>query len=66
VAWCCRPFAALPSGLRALAAIVLPGHSVRRYGWHVRAALSPRRGEGVREATEAFNARLERSAAGPA
>ncbi len=66
VAWCCRPFAALPYALRALAAIVLPGHSVRRYGWHVRAALSPRRGEGVREATEAFNARLERSAAGPA
>ena len=66
VAWCCRPVAALPYLLRTVAATVLPGHSVRRYWWHVRATLAPRRGEGVREAAERFNAELERPAAGGA
>lgn len=63
VALLCRPFAAWPYLLRALAAIVLPGHSPRRYWWHVRATLAPNRGEGIREAAEAFNAQLEPPAA---
>jgi len=42
--------------LRALAALVLPGHDARRYAMHVRASLAPGRGEGVREAAEALNA----------
>lgn len=66
VAWCCRPVAAAPYLLRAIAATVLPGHSVRRYLWHVRATLAPRRGEGIREAAERFNAELERPAGGTA
>src|ERR1035438_5634068 len=36
--------------LRALAALVLPGHSPRRYWRHVTATLMPGRGEGLREA----------------
>jgi GT2 family glycosyltransferase len=35
--------------LRALAALVLPGHSARRYWRHVTATLRPDRGEGLRE-----------------
>jgi GT2 family glycosyltransferase len=66
VAWCCRPVAALPYLLRALAATVLPGHSVRRYWWHVKAILAPHRGEGIREAAEEFNAQLEQPAGGAA
>jgi N-acetylglucosaminyl-diphospho-decaprenol L-rhamnosyltransferase len=62
VAACCRPVAALPYVLRAVAAIALPRHSARRYWWHVRATLAPRRGEGIREAAEAFNAGLEQPA----
>jgi GT2 family glycosyltransferase len=41
--------------LRALAALVLPGHSARRYWRHVVAAISPARGEGLREAAERYN-----------
>ena len=41
--------------LRALAALVLPGHSARRYWRHVTATLSPGRGEGLREAAEEYN-----------
>ena len=44
--------------LRALAALVLPGHDPRRYWRHVTAALMPGRGEGLREAAEAYNAGL--------
>jgi len=66
IAWCCRPVAALPYLLRAVAATVLPGHSVRRYWWHVKATLAPRRGEGVREAAEQYNAQLEQPASGTA
>ena len=62
VAWACRPLAAWPYLLRAAAALVLPGHSARRYWWHVRAILAPGSGEGIREAAEAFNA--ERAARG--
>ena len=41
--------------LRALAALVLPGHSARRYWRHVTATLRPERGEGLREAAAAYN-----------
>lgn len=41
--------------LRALAALVLPGHSSRRYWRHVTATLWPARGEGLREAAERYN-----------
>jgi GT2 family glycosyltransferase len=41
--------------LRALAAMVLPGHSAARYRRHVSATLHPRRGEGLREAAERYN-----------
>ena len=40
---------------RALAALVLPGHDPKRYMLHARQALRPRRGEGIREAAEAYN-----------
>jgi N-acetylglucosaminyl-diphospho-decaprenol L-rhamnosyltransferase len=50
-----RPLLALPYLLRALAALVLPGHSARRYWLHARQALRPGRGEGIREAAEAYN-----------
>ncbi len=43
--------------LRALAALVLPGHSPRRYWRHVTATLMPNRGEGLREAAEEYNGR---------
>jgi GT2 family glycosyltransferase len=38
--------------LRALAALLLPGHSARRYGRHAYHSLFPGRGEGLREAAE--------------
>ena len=41
--------------LRALAALVLPGHSAARYWRHVTASLWPGRGSGLREAAEAYN-----------
>ena len=41
--------------LRALAALVLPGHSPRRYWRHVTATLWPARGEGLREAAAEYN-----------
>jgi hypothetical protein len=53
-----RPLLALPYLLRALAAVVLPGHSPRRYWLHARQALLPDRGEGIREAAEAYNRRI--------
>lgn len=46
---------ALPYALRALIAIALPGRSPRRYMRHVTATLRPGRGEGIREAAEAYN-----------
>jgi N-acetylglucosaminyl-diphospho-decaprenol L-rhamnosyltransferase len=42
-------------GLRALAALVVPGHSPRRYWRHVTATLFPARGEGLSEAAERYN-----------
>jgi hypothetical protein len=43
--------------VRAVAALVLPGHDPRRYLTHARAALCPSHGEGLREAADAYNAR---------
>jgi hypothetical protein len=53
-----RPLLAFPYLLRALAALVLPGHSSRRYWLHARQALLPNRGDGIREAADAYNRRL--------
>jgi N-acetylglucosaminyl-diphospho-decaprenol L-rhamnosyltransferase len=53
-----RPLLAWPYLLRALAATALPGHSPRRYWLHARQALRPGRGEGIREAAEAYNRSL--------
>jgi N-acetylglucosaminyl-diphospho-decaprenol L-rhamnosyltransferase len=50
-----RPLLAFPYFLRALAALVLPGHSSSRYWLHARQALMPGRGAGIREAAEAYN-----------
>ena len=41
--------------LRALAALLIPGHSPARYRRHVRATLHPERGEGLREAASEYN-----------
>jgi GT2 family glycosyltransferase len=45
-------------GLRALAAAAMPGHDPAWYRLHARQALNPARGEGLREAAEAYNRRL--------
>ena len=41
--------------VRALVALVLPGHSPKRYWRHVTATLWPGRGQGLREAADAYN-----------
>lgn len=43
--------------VRAVAALALPGHDPRRYLIHARQQLMPNRGEGIREAADAYNAR---------
>jgi GT2 family glycosyltransferase len=53
-----RPLLAWPYLLRAIGALVLPGHSPRRYWLHARQALMPGRGEGIREAADAYNRRI--------
>jgi N-acetylglucosaminyl-diphospho-decaprenol L-rhamnosyltransferase len=50
-----RPLLAWPYLLRSAAALILPGHSPQRYWLHARQALLPGRGEGIREAAEAYN-----------
>ena len=50
-----RALTAWAYALRALGATVLPARSARRYWRHVTATLAPRRGEGLREAAEAYN-----------
>jgi N-acetylglucosaminyl-diphospho-decaprenol L-rhamnosyltransferase len=50
-----RVLTAWTYALRALAAIVLPGHNPRRYWRHVVATLHPERGEGLREAAADHN-----------
>ena len=42
---------------RAAAALLIPGRDPRRYLLHARQELSPSRGEGIREAAAAYNAR---------
>jgi N-acetylglucosaminyl-diphospho-decaprenol L-rhamnosyltransferase len=42
-------------GIRALAALVLPGHEARRYVRHAHAALFPGRGEGLAEGASEYN-----------
>ena len=54
-----RVLTAWSYGLRALAALVLPGHDPRRYALHAHQALTPSRGEGIRDLAAA------RSPAGP-
>jgi N-acetylglucosaminyl-diphospho-decaprenol L-rhamnosyltransferase len=41
--------------LRALAALMLPGHSAARYWRHVTATLRPQHGAGLREAADEYN-----------
>jgi hypothetical protein len=53
-----RPLLAWPYLLRSIAALAMPGHSARRYRLHARQALMPGRGEGIREAAEAYNRAL--------
>lgn len=50
-----RVLTAWPYLLRALAALVLPGRDPRRYLLHSRQALTPGRGEGIRQAAERRN-----------
>ena len=50
-----RVLTAWAYALRSLAAVVLPGHSPRRYWRHVRATLRPEHGEGLREAAYEHN-----------
>ncbi len=50
-----RWLTALSYAERALAALLLPGHSAKRYWRHVTATLFPMRGEGLREAADAYN-----------
>lgn len=54
-----RPLLAFPYAVRTLAAVLIPGRDPRRFRAHARQALRPGRGEGIREAAEAFNRRLE-------
>ncbi len=51
-----RVLTAWAYGLRAAAALVLPGRDARRMWLHASRALLPWRGEGLREAAERFNA----------
>ena len=44
--------------VRSLGALVLPGHEPRRYLLHAAQELRPGRGEGIREAAQAYNRQL--------
>jgi len=57
-----RVLTAWTYAVRALAAVVLPGHDPRRYLRHVTATLRPGHGEGLREAAAAFNAARDAAA----
>jgi hypothetical protein len=59
VALAVRLLTAWSYGLRALAALVLPGHDASRYWTHARRSMWPGRGEGLREAAERFNREAE-------
>jgi N-acetylglucosaminyl-diphospho-decaprenol L-rhamnosyltransferase len=60
-----RVLSAWAYAIRALAALALPGHDARRYRRHVLASLFPARGEGIREAAEAYNAARSADMVGP-
>ncbi len=51
--------------MRALGALVMPGHDFRRYARHVSATLFPKRGEGLAEAAADFNRRRSRQPSVP-
>ena len=50
-----RWLTAFTYGMRALAALVLPGHEARRYARHATATLLPGRGEGLAEGAAEYN-----------
>jgi GT2 family glycosyltransferase len=54
-----RLSSAFAYSLRALAAIALPGRSGRRYVLHAYHSLFPARGDGLREAADAYNRSLD-------
>lgn len=54
-----RPLLALPYMLRAAYCALAPGRSPRRFWSLARQALQPGRGEGIREAAEAYNRTLD-------
>ena len=54
-AWVVRILTAWTYALRAVAAVFVRGHSAKRYWFHVTATLHPERGEGLREAADAYN-----------
>jgi N-acetylglucosaminyl-diphospho-decaprenol L-rhamnosyltransferase len=54
-AFAVRALTAWAYALRALAALVLPGHSARRYAWHAYHSLFPSHGKGLREAAADLN-----------
>ncbi len=54
--WAITALTVLTYLARAAAATAMPGHNPARYLAHARAAAQPKRGEGLREAAEAFNA----------
>jgi N-acetylglucosaminyl-diphospho-decaprenol L-rhamnosyltransferase len=60
VAFAARLLGAWSYLVRALAALVLPGHDAGLYRLHARQALFPDRGDGLREAADAYNATLSR------
>jgi GT2 family glycosyltransferase len=57
-----RVLTAWSYALRTLAALLLPGHDPRWYALNARQALRPGRGDGLREAAEEYNRRLEAQA----
>jgi GT2 family glycosyltransferase len=54
-----RVLTAATYALRAIAALVLPRHSARRYLIHASTSLFPRRGRGLREEAEDYNRTLD-------
>jgi hypothetical protein len=62
-AFAVRALTAWAYALRALAALVLPRRDARRMALHASRALMPGRGEGLREAAAAFNAKRESAGA---
>jgi N-acetylglucosaminyl-diphospho-decaprenol L-rhamnosyltransferase len=54
-----RVLTAFTYALRAIAALILPGRSPRRYWWHAYHSLLPQRGAGLREAAEQYNRERE-------